>query len=517
MAKVPRVFSFLTLGTAGALALTSCAALPGGMDKPEPGNAGGGGGGVEIIGDISRDEVLAGLSDEDEAYLIDAGDTKWDVTYKSDAQILSGQELDALVSADQGSGEYIFDAAAVQNADITLREGEVLLLAGHSLVRVIGVAESGDKVTVATEPASLDELIHDGTVAWDVPVSFDFEQFFTSVEPSRDDAALSMNTVDLSSTPQITAIGMEMPDGSIVSTDDDQSIVEAIFDSISIDRENNSVEWEFSSGNNKYQFRLIANGDSVEVVILVTRTEDNDAQMAYRAEGTIGTVRSVAEANYADGELQDSDVNLDNFAIDLDLSVAAAGGGIASLRREIPVPFMKYTWLVGPVPITLEIKASITGAIKAELDASATAKASFAYRGGAGVSFEGTSLSTAGKTDLAEMDPEPADAAASMGVNVDAQYGVAFPEVSLSMLGQGLVPYVRPGFVMGTSLTWGGPAAGFPASSLCKEAYVRTEVEIGYDFKVLGTSLKSHKEKLYEDKRETQSENCPSGEDKTST
>src|SRR5690625_4907899 len=204
MAKAPRVFSFLTLGIAGALALTSCAALPEGMDKPEPGNAGGGGGGVvEVTGDISRDEVLAGLSDEDEAYLIDAGDTTWDVTYKSDAQILSGQELDALISADQGSGEYIFDAAAVQNSDITLREGEVLLLAGHSLVRVIGVAESGDQVNVATEPASLDELIQDGTVAWDVPVSLDFEQFFTSVEPGGDDAAVSVNTVDLSSSLQI--------------------------------------------------------------------------------------------------------------------------------------------------------------------------------------------------------------------------------------------------------------------------------------------------------------------------
>src|SRR5690625_143092 len=253
MAKVPRVFSFLTLGIAGALALTSCAARPGGMDKPDPGNAGGDGGSVEITGDISRDEVLVGLSDEDEAYLIDAGDTTWDVAYKSDAQILSGQELDALVSADQDSGEYIFDAAAVQNADITLHEGEVLLLAGRSLVRVIDVVESGEQVNVATEPASLDELIHEGTVAWDVPVSFDFEQFFTSVEPGGDDATLSMNTVDLSSSPQITAIGMEMPDGSIVSTDDDQRIVEPIFDSISIDPDSYCVECELTAGNRTEQ------------------------------------------------------------------------------------------------------------------------------------------------------------------------------------------------------------------------------------------------------------------------
>lgn len=515
MAALPKKFNCLALGVAATLALVSCSSPP--DSSTDPGAADGtvgsnvdSGTGKGVAGDIPQDAVLAGLDEEDAEYLVNSGETTWDVTYNSDVQVVSGKELDALLLADQTSGEYVFDRAAAENAGIDLTEGEVLLLAGHSLVRVTGVNESGDQVNVTTEPASLDEAIQDGTIGWDVPLTFDFDQFFTSVQPGGEGDTLSMNEIELTETPQLSGIGMEMPDGSILPVADSKDIAEAIYDSISVDPENKSVDWEFSFDGSKYQFRVTSHGDSIDILIVVSRPHGGEATMAYRAEGTVGSVRSVAKANYADGELKDSDVNLDNLAVDLDLSIAAAGAGVANLRTEIPIPFLKFTWTVGPVPVTLEMKANIVGSINAKADASATAKASFAYRGGAGISFEGASLSAGGHTVSAGMDPEPADSAASMGINVDAQYGVAFPEVSISMLGQGLVPYIRPGFLLGSSLTWGGPAAGFPASSLCKEAYVRTEVAIGYDFKVLGRSLSSGEDYLYEDKKETESENCPS-------
>src|SRR5690625_181741 len=511
MASLPKSFSCLVFGVAATLAVSSCSSPPQGPGKS--GSASDGGGQVSVAGDIPHDEVLAGLSDEDAEYLLELSETTWDVSYNSDVEVVSGGGLDALLSADQTSGEYVFDRKAAQDADIALQKGEVLLLAGHSLVRIVDVSESGDQVNVSTEPASLDDAIHDGTVAWDVPVSFDFDQFFTSVDPGGAGEALSMDTAALSVEPQLTAIGMAMPDGSVVQVADSEDIAEAVYDSISVDRENNSVEWTFSMAPNKYQFRLTSKGDSVEILVVVSRYDGSEAKLAYRAEGTIGSVRSVASASYSGGELQNSDVNLDNLAVDLDLSIAAAGAGVGSLRTEIPIPFMKFTWLVGPVPVTMEIKASITGAIDAKADASATAEASFAYRGGVGISFEGSSLSAAGGTISAGMEPQPADSASSMGINVDAQYGVAFPEVSLSLFGQGLVPYIRPGFVMGSSLTWGDPAAGFPASSICKEAYVRTEVAVGYDFKVLGKSLSSAEENLYEDRKDARAESCPEAEE----
>src|SRR5690625_1970700 len=517
MAALPKTFRYLGLGIAAALVLGACVSPPDQSENSGASTGGTSGGDVDSGGpknpgsadEISYDDLVDGLSELDGPYLVDTANTTWDVTYKEGAQVISGDGLQALISADQSSGDYVFDSAAAQKANISLREGEVLLLAGHSLVRITGVSESGGQVNVSTEPASLDDVIQDGTVAWDVPLEFDFDHFFTSVEPDGGGQAMSMAPAAFTNEPQLTAIGLEMPDGSIVSVDDKSDIAEAIYDSLSVDRDNKSVEWEFSANGNRYQFRLTSHGDSIDILVVVSRYEGSRATLAYRAEGTVGSVRSVASANYAGGELANSDVNLDNLAADLDLSISAAGAGVAAMRTEIPVPFLKYTWLVGPVPVTVEMKANIVGSISASADASATAKASFSYRGGAGVKFNGTSLSAAGNTVSAGIEPEPADSAASMGINVDAQYGVAFPEVSLSMFGQGVVPYIRPGFLLGSSLTWGDPAAGFPASSICKEAYVRTEVAIGYDLKVLGRTLSSGEENLYEDRKDTRGESCP--------
>lgn len=516
MARLPISFRYLGLGFAVVLALSSCASPT--ESRKDPGSKSrvdDSGGGVTAGGagsEISESDVLVGLSDDEREYLVDTAETTWDVTYKEGTQVVSGAGLDALISADLGSGDYVFDRQKAENSGIELSQGEVLLLAGHSLVQITGVTESGGQANVTTEPASLDDVIQDGTVAWDVPLEFDFDQFFTSIEPDGSGDTLSMAPVALNGQPQLTAIGMAMSDGSVVPVDDAADVAEAIYDSISVDPDNKSVEWEFSSNGNRYQFRLTSHGDSIDILVVVSRYQGSRASLAYRAEGTVGSVRSVASANYANGQLEDSDVNLDNIAADLDLSIAAAGAGEGSLKTEIPVPFLKFTWLVGPVPVTLEMKANIVGSIQAQADASATAKASFSYRGGAGVSFNGASLSAAGDTISAGIDPEPADSASSMGINVDAQYGVAFPEVSLSMFGQGLVPYIRPGFVLGSSLTWGDPAAGFPASSICKKAYVRTEVAIGYDLKVLGRSLSSGEENLYEDRKDTQGDSCPPDE-----
>src|SRR5690606_11511341 len=115
--------------------------------------------------------------------------------------------------------------------------------------------------------------------------------------------------------------------------------------------------------------------------------------------------------------------------------------------------------------------------------------------------FEGASVSASGATDIGEMDPEPADSAAPMGIDVDAQFGVAFPSVSMSILGQGLIPRIHAGAAIGSRLVWGDPAAGFAASSICKSGYVRMEVVGGVDLVVLGHTLAEKEHVIYEDEK----------------
>ena len=187
----------------------------------------------------------------------------------------------------------------------------------------------------------------------------------------------------------------------------------------------------------------------------------------------------------------------------------AARGGVSPVELEVPVPMLTYTWLVGPVPVTLDLSADIIGNVSATAQASATAKASFSYSGDAGFSFEGAGVSASGATDIGEMDPDPADSAAPMGIDVDAQFGVAFPSVSLSILGQGVVPHLHAGVVIGSRLEWGDPAAGFAASSICKSGYARMEVVGGVDLVVLGHTLAEKEHVIFEDERRGQGDGCP--------
>lgn len=466
-------------------------------------------------------DAVTGLTDHERAHLVEDGETTWDVTYTEDTTLVEGSDLDALVASDRSSGTFTFDADAADDAGLDLREGRVLLVAGQALGHITDVDEDDGERTVTIEPASLADVIEDGTVAWDVPIRFDFDQFVTEPDADRDDEQASgtdagpatRSTPIASAAPaagraQLAGIAMRHPDGRIVPIQSGDEVGEAILDSIEVKPEDGAVEWTYESDENKYQFRLTAKGDSVDILVVVSRGGD-DPTMAFRGEGTIESLRSVSSSSYEGGELTGSDVALEELASDFDLSVSVAGTGISPVDFTVPVPMLTYIWMVGPVPVTVDISADIIGNVNVNLNASATAKSSFRYRGDAGFSFEGTSVEASGSTAIDEMDPDPADSAAPMGIDVDAQFGLAFPSISLSLFGQGLIPNIHAGAVIGSRLEWGGPAAGFPASSLCKSAYVRMEVAGGYDLKILGHTLAEEKFSLYADEKRTQQDNCP--------
>ncbi len=494
---------------AAALIMGGCAGSSGSDDSESDAPA------TTVDGGASTDAgdqaaAVQALDETQRTHLVEGGETTWDVTYDPATTVVDGEALAALTSGDPATGTYTFDTDGADAAGLDLSEGRVLLVAGQAVRRITAVDDGGATTTVRTEQATLADAIDEGTVAWDVPIRFDFDQFLTATGdgsgPSRMRGAAAPTVAGEA---QLASIAMRMPDGRTVPLQSSDEIGQEIKDSITVKPEQGAVEWTYGSHGNKYQFRLTAKGDAVDILVVVSRESGRGATMAFRGEGTIGSLRSVSSSNYHDSELTGSDVELQELASDLDLSLSVAGAGVSPVDFEIPVPMLTYTWLVGPVPVTLDLTAEIIGNVDAQANASATAKSSFSYRGSAGFRFEGADVSTSGATDVDEMDPEPADSAAGMGIDVDAQFGLGFPSVSLSVLGQGLVPHLRAGAVIGSHLQWGGPAAGFPASSICKSAYVRMEVSGGYDFMILGESLAGDKFTLYEDENKTEADNCP--------
>ena len=492
---------------AGAAAVALLAGCSGSPPRSDAGTTGPGDRAPTVTG------AVRGLDDRQRTHLVEEGVTTWDVTYAEDTVVVDGDRLEALVDSDDDAGTYTFDTAAAADAGIELSNGAVLVIAGRALRRVTATQQTDGQTTVQSEPASLADAIEEGTVAWDVPVQFDFDQFVTAVE-GADPQALPPGDGEVTAARaggiRLAGISMRTPDGRVLPVQSGRDVAEGIYDSIDVDPEEGSVAWTYSADGNTFRFRLTAHGDSVDLLVVVSREGGGGASMAFRGEGTIASLRSAASSRYAEGELVEADVDMQQLGGDLDLSLAVAGAGTSPVELDVPVPMLTYTWLVGPVPVTVDVTAEIIGNVRAEANASAQATASFSYRGDAGFTYQGADVGVSGSTDIGEMDPQPADSAAGMGINVDAQFGVGFPKVALSVFGQGVIPHLRWGSVIGSSLQWGGPAAGFPASSLCKKAYVRMEVTGGYDITVLGRNLASEKfPPLYEDENRTQGESCP--------
>src|SRR5690606_32662595 len=116
---------------------------------------------------------------------------------------------------------------------------------------------------------------------------------------------------------QLTQIAMLHPDGRVVPVQSDDEIAP----SLEVKPEDGSVAWTYGSHGNKYQFRLTSKGDSVDILVVVSRGGD-DPTMAFRAEGTIGSMRSASSSSYSGGKLTDSNIELQDLTSDLDLSVS---------------------------------------------------------------------------------------------------------------------------------------------------------------------------------------------------
>ena len=96
--------------------------------------------------------------------------TTWEATFRSDATVLDVDLVSStLRNPDATDGVYRFDASA---GDVVakLPPGRAVLLSGVDIVRVKSVTIDGPEILVATEPASLPDVVQDGKATWDIGI-----------------------------------------------------------------------------------------------------------------------------------------------------------------------------------------------------------------------------------------------------------------------------------------------------------------------------------------------------------
>ncbi len=452
----------------------------------------------------------------------------WDVKLERDAIVLEGDAARALSSWEPG-GAARFDASVLTDATL-VAPGRVVLVAGKALFRSKSVRTEAGALVVETEPATLADVIESGTVSWDLQLPI--ERPYLAAVPAGSGWRLATSA-------EIEGADRAEPRPYLPSwrrAGSSLSELPRAFFASGGEQKGPEFEaevtawppvWKLSVKPMAYQLGVEPQPDgAMDLTVLVTQESGGKASIAYKAKGRFSNLRSRTGAYYEKGKLVRMTYEQPALRGDIEVSIAAtASDDIGDFKFGFPGSMFSFAYAAGPVPIVVDVGLDITGKVTVPVSASALASTRFGFDSSLGFEWKGLGgeakgdvggsgfeasakaersggdwLTQTGKMDRMDLAPKPADSAATIGVPVDAQFGVGFPKMSVSVFGQGLVPHFRPGAIIGSSLQWG---------PLCKRAYAKFQVGAGVDLKVLGHEHKLYEKLLHESEKRAAGEGCP--------
>ena len=383
----------------------------------------------------------------------------FDVTWAPETRLIEGDDMAALLTSDVANNTFEFSTAELTARGLDLSGGDLLLVEGLALGRIQSIDVSGGRTIVGTSPAPLNEAIVDGRIGWDVEIDY---------------AALSRAKVVVGKSTCLPEFDEENP-GTVTFT-------------CEVDEYTMSL-------------RLTSAGDGAELEYQVAKGVGGNVDAAFTGTATLERFQSRAAFDYAGGELDSLQYSSDDMRVRLRIVLSAAGSGDSNLNFTLPAPIIKI-----PIPqlsllgVTIDIGAQFIASLEVPLQAaaSATAEANFSYSGTTGFSYDGGDVDTSGTINDHDFTDGAFDSASNFAT-VDAQFGIAFPRIGLSMLLFDEIAWAHSGYIVGSRLTFG---------PICKSGYARLVVEGGYGIEFLGVELASGKQTFAERERRTSQNNC---------
>jgi len=377
----------------------------------------------------------------------EASPVTFDVEWSADTQLIEGDAMAALDNYDPETGEFRFFTDQLAQFGITLEIGDVLLVEGLAVAFIESIEENGNTTIVGTSEATLADAIENGTIDWDVDIGYE--------QLSQAQVIVANANVAASCVPEYD------PGGS-------------------------SVRFSCTFGDYTMTLKITSLGGGAELQYQVVQKVGDNATASFTGTGTLDRFNSAGQINYVNGALDNWSYDSDALAMTLRIELAAAGSGDSNLNYELPVPMLKI-----PIPqlailgVTIDIGAQLIASLSLPLaaGASAIASANYSYTGDTGFSYDGGDVATVASINGHDFTDGVIDPAAPIGVEVDAQFGIAFPRVGLGILTQE-VAWLHTGFIIGANLAWG---------PVCKTGYVRIVVEGGYEITILGIPVASDK------------------------
>ncbi|WP_376696212.1 hypothetical protein [Wenzhouxiangella sp. EGI_FJ10305] len=381
-------------------------------------------------------------------------ETRFEATWSNDTVRLSGDSVNALEDVDEAGEVYTFSTAALDAAGVSYASGDIMLIDGIALRRVESVSQSGGSTVLVTSTAALNEAIVSGEMEWNLDIGFDQVAAGEAYVPGR--------AADCS------------PGGN-----------------------EQTVTFECTVDDYTMSLELTRNGTTSSIEYKVVKGTE-EANASFTGTGVLSEFDSSGGATFDGGELTSFQHNTQDTQMDINITLAAAGSGSASLDHEIPFPIIRIPFTVGPIPMSIDIGVQFVVFLNVPLEAqaSAQAEANFRYRGDTGFTYEGSSVEAGGTINGHDIFDGMFDSASLIGASVDAGFGIAFPRISLSVL-TSEVAWVHTGFIAESHLRWG---------PICKIGIYKVVLEGGYQLEIMGVELLSEKKTFAEEDRREESD-----------
>lgn len=396
------------------------------------------------------------------------------------AQVPSKTLDTALQSVSADGTTLTFDAAQLPDE---LKEGNIVLLSGVAGGRVTAIATEGDVTTVTLEPVAINELVKDGTLAWEAPIAFD-QEFAPKLADDADESFAIARVV-----PAAAQLGATTSDAgtTFMATGE-------------IEGWETSLEMTPASG--RLDFTLTA-----------TRAVNGVEVVAVAAEGNITNFMQCGEIAVQDGETTRIELANDGLRGEVELRWVALNPGefvpqeLTKLRLPVEVPVLVQ---VGPIPVTIKIRLiarvlpllslpdmSSRGSLKIEFS---DADAGFRV-----VESSVAPFGAIGSSNFTVTDDTISAGAASLGVGI----GLEFPRVEVGVLGGSAVAFISyDTYAVGSYEP--GLFSGTPA---CQSATINYKAFVGYELSLLGfASLASDPTELWRAEDEFFVDGTPCGD-----
>lgn len=380
----------------------------------------------------------------------------YDVEYADNTVVVDESTLlQSLLSVSEDQAIYRFQPPA--DAIRQLQPGQVVLLAGLALRKVVRVSNEGEAIVVETAPAQLDEAIADGTLAWSY-------------------------TVDWMALPQTSYLATQVGEtGSALQLVSAQGF----------DPATGPPEITFSGEIEGWEvtFKLKASHNRLDLELVAERAI-GAAEAVVSAKGWISEFTHTASLSFERFRAGQMAVSADNLHGEMELRWSALTPGAERLTKnaqfalpvELPIPLR-----VGPVPVMLKLKAVLQ--IVPELavaQASSTGSYRIIYDSNQGFRTEGEVVRGRGEVNNVQIGLSGDTGSAGLGP-VGFGLGVEFPRLEVEVLGSAMA------FI--TIKTYS--ASIYLMQPPCQKAITTMFAAAGYRLGILGLTFAEGQKELW--------------------